>query len=433
MSDIKSKALPSRFYAWYVLFILMLLYMLNLADRWVTSGLLELIKQDFAVSDSYMGLLVGPAFAMIYTVLAIPIARFADRYNRVRIIVAGAVLWSLFTVLSGYAATPGWFALARIGVGVGEAAFIAPALSILSDYFPPRRRALAFAVLNFGVYFGQILGLSGGAALAAAYDWRFAFIVLGAPGIALALVALFTIREPVRGRLDEGNIEDARNALSFLQSWLLLWRKRSFIYIFLGTAFSGIGGYGFGIWAPTLFARAFDLSTIEANTRYGLPAVVFGLLGAVIIGTICDRLAQKDPRWPLRLAALGVVTSMLSMIGICLASNINIATLLIILGGLSGGGWVVATQAALQDILPAQLRAIGTSIWGFGIVFSGMVIGVQAVGVLTDYFAAEFGTQAIRYALLIILLACIPGMIFLLLAARNQEDDSKTLLREVTQ
>lgn len=432
MSDQNSEVAPSRFYAWYVLIILTLLYMLNLADRWVTSGLLELIKQDFEVSDSYMALLVGPAFAMIYTFLAVPIARLADRYNRVRIIVTGAVIWSIFTVLSGYASTPGFFAFARIGVGVGEAAFIAPTMSILADYFPPRRRALALAVLNFGVYFGQILGQSGGAAIAAAYDWHMAFYVLGAPGIALGILTLISVREPVRGRLDAGNVADARNPLSFGQTWRLLWSKRSFVFMFFGSAFSGLAGYGFGFWASTLFVRAFDLSILEANTRYGLTAVIFGLSGAVIVGTICDRLVQRDARWPLRLAAIGVLASMLSMIGICLAPNINVATAFVVVGGLTGGGWVVATQAALQNILPAQLRAIGTSLWGFSMVFGGMVIGVQVTGLLTDYFMAEFGAQAIRYALILVLLACVPGFFSLLWASRTQVEDTREFLQQVT-
>lgn len=180
-SETTTPNLPTRRYAWFVLVMMVLLYLLNYADRYVAVGLLEEIKKTFEVSDTYMGFLVGPAFAIIYTIFAIPIARFADKHNRVRIIAAGAVVWSLFTVLTGMAKTPGLFAAARIGVGIGEAAFLAPAFSLLADYFAPKRRALAFAILNFGVYFGQIFGLVGGAAIAEATHWRTAFVVLGAP------------------------------------------------------------------------------------------------------------------------------------------------------------------------------------------------------------------------------------------------------------
>ena len=147
----------SKKYSWFVLLMMVLLYLVNVADRYLASGLLEEIKKTFEVSDTFMGFLVGPAFAVVYTLLAIPIARLADKRNRVKIIVIGAIVWSCFTVLSGIANTPWAFALSRLGVGVGEAAFLAPAFSLLSDYFPPKKRAFAFAILNFGVYFGQIL------------------------------------------------------------------------------------------------------------------------------------------------------------------------------------------------------------------------------------------------------------------------------------
>jgi len=199
------KTPKGRGYAWLVLLMMVLLYLVNVADRYVASGLLEEIKKTFEVSDTFMGFLVGPAFAIVYTLLAIPIAMLADRTNRVRIIVAGAIIWSGFTVASGMAQTPWTFAAARLGVGVGEAAFLAPAFSVLSDYFAPKRRALAFAILNFGVYFGQIFGLVGGAAIADASSWRTAFIALGAPGVLLGLLTLIVVREPRRGRLDPGS------------------------------------------------------------------------------------------------------------------------------------------------------------------------------------------------------------------------------------
>ena len=418
-------------YAWFVLFIMILLYLVNVADRFLASGLLEEIKKTFDVSDTFMGLLVGPAFAIVYTALAIPIARLADRKNRVKIIAAGAIIWSAFTVMSGLVTTPWMFALARLGVGVGEAAFLAPAFSLLADYFPPKKRALAFALLGFGAYFGQVFGLVGGAAIAEASHWRNAFIYLGAPGIILAIMALIFVREPIRGRLDPDNtpLADNENAMSLPQTFRILWRQRSFRLMTLGTAFGGFSSYGFGIWAPTLFARAFDLSLAEANSRYGLPSFAAGITGALLLGILCDRLASKDAAWPFRLASIGLAGFFASMFALCFVTDVNIATALCFPAGLMAGGWVIAMQSALQDLLPSKARATGSAIWGFALAFSGLALGVLFVGFITDILSENYGENAIRISMAITLLPVIPSVILLFLAGRTVQADRAALIK----
>ena len=426
-----TQTLPTRKYAWFVLVMLVLLYLVNVADRYVASGLLEEIKKTYQVSDTFMGFLVGPAFAVVYTLLAIPIARFADRSNRVRIIVAGAIVWSAFTVFSGLAQNPWTFAAARLGVGIGEAAFLAPAFSILSDYFPPKKRAFAFAILNFGVYFGQIFGLVGGAAIAEATSWRTAFISLGAPGVLLGLMTLILVREPQRGQMDEAGVTNSENQLSFQKTFSELFRRRSFRFMTIGTALGGFASYGFGIWAPTLFARAFDLSLTEANTRYGGPSFIAGLTGALILGVLCDRLASKDARWPFRLSAFGLAGFFVTMVILCFVESVDVATLLTFPAGLMAGGWVIAMQAALQDLLPAKARATGTALWAFALTFTGLALGVWFVGKATDIFAIQYGEQAIRYAMAVTLLAALPSILFILMAGKTVEQDQKILLEKL--
>ena len=420
-----------RLYAWFVLVMMVLLYLVNVADRYVASGLLEEIKKAFDVSDTYMGFVIGPMFAFTYTLLAIPIARFADRHNRVRIIAAGAVLWSLFTILSGLAQNPVTFALARLGVGIGEAAFIAPAFSLLSDYFAPKKRALAFAILNFGVYFGQIFGLVGGSEIAEASSWRNAFLVLGAPGIILAAITLIFVKEPVRGRLDGDAPQLASHVHthSFFETLRILWSARSFRFMTIGTALGGYASYGFGIWAPTLFARAFDLSLADANKAYGGPSFIAGITGALVLGFVCDRLASKDARWPFRLSAIGLLGFFTTMFILCFVDKIGIAIALTFPAGLMAGGWVIAMQSALQDLLPSKSRATGTAIWGFALTFCGLVLGVQLVGVINDALSAQFGDQAIRYALAATLLAAIPAIICILMAGRTVQADRLKLIK----
>lgn len=430
MTETDDTTPSSRKYAWFVLMMMVLLYLVNVADRYVASGLLEEIKKTFEVSDTFMGFLVGPAFAIVYTFLAIPIARFADRNNRVKIIVAGAIVWSGFTVLSGLVQTPWTFAFARLGVGVGEAAFLAPAFSLLSDYFAPKKRAFAFAILNFGVYFGQIFGLVGGAAIAEAYHWRTAFISLGAPGVLLGVLTLVLVKEPKRGRLDpEAKVSVNENRISFLETFKILWARRSFRLMTIGTALGGFASYGFGIWAPTLFARAFDLTLTEANARYGGPSFIAGITGAIVLGILCDRLTAKDVRWPFRLSGFGLVGFFVSMIILCFVEDVNVATLLTLPAGLMAGGWVIAMQAALQDLLPAKARATGTALWGFALTFTGLALGVWFVGKLNDIFSASYGDQAIRYALAVTLLATIPSMLCILMAGRTFETDRDELAK----
>lgn len=427
-----TKTTPQRpAYAWFVLLMMILLYLVNVIDRFLTSGLLEEIKKTFEVSDTFMGLLVGPAFAIVYTALAIPIARLADRKNRVKIIAAGAIIWSCFTVMSGLVTTPWMFAVARLGVGVGEAAFLAPAFSLLADYFPPKKRALAFALLGFGAYFGQVFGLVGGAAIAEASHWRNAFIYLGAPGIILAILALIFVREPIRGRLDmdSASSSDTQQTRSLWQTFRILWERRSFRLMTLGSAFGGFSSYGFGIWAPTLFARAFDLSLTEANSRYGLPSFAAGITGALILGILCDRLASRNAAWPFRLAGGGLAGFFVSMFALCFVKDVNIATALCFPAGLMAGGWVIAMQSALQDLLPAKARATGSAIWGFALAFSGLALGVLFVGFVSDVLSSHYGSNSIRIAMAITLLPIVPAALFLFRAGRTVSADRAALIK----
>lgn len=417
-----NSGIPKRSYAWFVLVMMVLLYLLNYADRYVAVGLLEEIKKTFDISDTYMGFLVGPAFAIIYTVFAIPIARFADKHNRVRIIAAGAIVWSLFTVLTGMAKTPGLFAAARIGVGIGEAAFLAPAFSLLADYFAPKKRTLAFAILNFGVYFGQIFGLVGGAAIAEATHWRTAFYVLGVPGILLAVLTLIFVREPKRGQMD-GDMATQKTDLSFLETLKKLWALRTYRLMVFGTALGGFASYGFGYWAPTLFVRAFDLTPKIAGARYGGPSFIAGITGAIVLGVLCDRLTSKDSRWPFRLCAIGLIGFGLTMIILCFSDDVNIATALTLPAGLMAGGWVIAMQSALQDLLPSKMRATGSALWAFGLTFVGLAIGVQGVGIANDLFTARFGDQAIRYSMALTLLTTFPAALCILAAGKTMDTD----------
>ena len=261
---------------WVVLVTLLFISIFNFADRFLLAGLLDPIKASFAVSDGYMGLLMGPAFAVLYATLAVPIARLADRRPRVAIIAGGCLLLSLFTAQSGLAQGPALLAAARAGVGIGEAAFAAAACSLLAAYFTQAQRGKAFAVLGIAIYVGQIAGYAAGPAIAYAHDWRLAFLAMAVPGFALSGLALLLIREPPR-------------VLGFVQppAWPLfarLLRARAFVRLMLGMGLGVLSGVAFGNWGPTLFVCSFALSQKEAGSTFRLYFGLAKLVGAISYG-----------------------------------------------------------------------------------------------------------------------------------------------------
>ena len=198
------------FYRWYVLIMLAVMYAFSIMDRQILSILLEDIRAEFVLTDLQLGLLSGVAFALFYATLGIPIARLADRFNRVSIISAAVALWSVMTALCGAASSFWYLFLARVGVGVGEAGGNPPAHSVISDYFNKDERSFALSVYTSGAALGLLLGLVTGGFVAEYYGWRWAFVCAGVPGLALALLLKLTVREPVRGGLEEGNNSSSR-------------------------------------------------------------------------------------------------------------------------------------------------------------------------------------------------------------------------------
>ncbi len=417
---------PKRGYAWFVLFTLVLLYFINYADRMLASALLEKIKETYEVSDIYMGFVIGPAFAFVYCVAAIPIARFADRSNRVYIIATGAIVWSLFTMLSGLAKTPEMFAMARFGVGIGEAAFLAPAYSLLSDYFPPKKRAFAFAVMNLGVYFGGAFGQIGGTTLAAHYDWQSTFIWLGAPGIILAILTVLFVKEPERGRLDPVSVNGMTQDKFFVVLKSLM-AVRTFRYLTIAGFLGGFSSIAFGSWAIAMFERMFEISNQSAGARYGSAALLGGMGGVLLMGFLCDKLSKKYARAPYVLSACGLLGFTLLTMIMCFTKDLGTATALVYPSSILGGGWVVALYAALQDLCPAKLRATATSIFAFGLTFAGLVLGVMVVGWANDYFTAEYGNQAIRYSMALTLLGALPAAFYIYRAGKTADSDRVSL------
>lgn len=381
---------------WVVVVTLLLISTLNYADRYLISGLVDHLKAEFAVGDAYLGLLMGPAFAIFFTTLGIPIARIADVRSRVMVIALGCITWSLCTALSGLAVGPISLACARIGVGIGQAAFSAPAYSLLSAYFPPEKRGRAFAILTLAVYFGQIGGYAVGPLLADLFDWRAAFFIMGLPGVLLALAALVIVKEP-RSIAGATARETPTANTPFLPLIGLLIRTPAFLLAALAMGMGTLSGMGFSLWGPSLFARAHNVQMTEAAATFGILFSVFALIGALIFGTIADRVSRQGMHRVMQMAAGALFAATLCTLAVTWAPSFMAAKLLAIPSGIIGGGWAVGVMASLQYLLPDNYRATATAIFAMVFSFIGFIIGPWLAGFISQWLGDD--ARSLQWAL----------------------------------
>lgn len=387
MTDIAAQRLSNR---WLVLVLLLLIFIFNYADRFLISGLVGPIKKEFGLGDGFMGLLMGPAFVVLYVLAGIPIARLADRSSRILIICTGCIVWSLFTGLTGLATGPVSLALCRVGVGIGEAAFVAPAYSLLADYFKPERRGVAFAILGLATYFGQIGGYAGGPAIAAVHGWRTAFFAMAVPGIILAASAWLLIKEPPRWR-----VASAQEALAPIIGRLA--KARSYIALMIGMGLGTLSGVSFGFWGPTLFVRNHGLTEAVASNAFAAYFGLAGLTGMLMFGALSDRLARSGAHGPARLAAVSLFAATIFILLATWSGSFAQSKLLAIPAGLMGGGWSVGVMASLQYLLPDRYRATATASFIAVSTLLGFLIGPWLAGEVSGALGND--AQSLRIGL----------------------------------
>lgn len=365
-------------YRGYILFALFLAYAFNYIDRILLGIVQEPIKAEFGLSDFQIGLLGGPAFAVLYTFLGIPIARLAERTNRVTVITVAMMLWSGMTALCGLAASYPQLLLARLGVSVGEAGLTPPAQSILSDYFPARSRATALGLYSLGVPAGALLAAFLGGTIAETLGWRSAFILLGLPGVALAIVIRLTIVEPRR-------LGEAAQVPSFNAAIRLLLAKSSFRNLLVAASFSAIVTYGIGQYLTSFLVRAHGLPLRDAARLAGITIGVFAGVGTFLGGYLSDRFATRAQRSVARVPA----------IGLALAAPLYMAafwspTLGLAIGALFGGAllhylYLAPMYAITQGVAPPRMRATSVALLLFVVNLIGYGAGPPLVGALSDW------------------------------------------------
>jgi MFS family permease len=427
---VTKSSLLSPTYRSYALALLVVVNVFNYLDRQILSILLESIKRDLQLSDTALGFLTGIAFALFYTFAGIPIARRADRGTRRTIMALGLAVWSGMTALTGLAQSFTQLALARIGVGVGEAACSPPAHSLLSDYFPPERRGTALSIFSLGVPIGIMIGYLAGGWINQYFGWRTAFFVVGLPGLLLAVVVRLTLREPPRGHSEGAQTSAPVTPVdSFPDVLRFMWRLRSFRHLSLAAALHALYGYGVLAFMPAFMMRVHGMTnTAELGLWLGLIAGVFSGVGTFLGGTLGDRFAarKKDMRWYMWLPAWATILSIPFSCLFYLWPEGRTALLLSIPGAVLGPTYIGPTMAMTQGLVKLRMRATASATLLFILNLIGLGLGPQAVGVLSDLLVPTYGTQSIRYALLfVVVIGSMWSSMHYFLAAQTLREDLK--------
>ena len=358
-------------YAYYVLAVLFVVYVFNFIDRQILSILLQPIKEDLQVSDTAMGFLTGFAFAVFYAIAGLPLARVADRWVRRSLIALSLATWSLMTAASGLARNFTDLALARVGVGVGEAGCTPPAHSLLSDYFPPEKRATVLAVYACGIYMGVGLGFWLGGWLNDAFGWRVAFMVIGLPGVAMAVVVRFTVREPPRGMSER--TAAASRSYSLGETWQFLTRLPSGRRISLGAAFQAFVGYGLGAWIPAFFIRLHGMTPGELGLWLSWITGIGGAIGAFSGGWLADRWVRDQPKARAYISLVGALCSIPFIVAALVLDNTTLALLSFFPANIFGTMWIGPAGSIVQDLAPPAMRATASAVFIFILTMIGLV------------------------------------------------------------
>lgn len=401
---------------WYILGILTLVYALNHVDRQIMVILQEPIKQEFGISDTQLGLLTGILFAAFYATLGIPFAAWADRGNRRNIIAIAVTIWSGMTALSGFAGNFWHLALARMGVGIGEAGGTPPATAMIADIFPPKRRALALGIYTTGISLGILIGFILGGFIAERYGWRVGFFVAGAPGLLIAAVLFLTVKEPERGasenRTTNENAPSLRETLSFFKS------QRAMVSLLLGGVFVCISANAFLAGIPLYLIRVHDVAIGELGVALGLLMGGLGGIGAISVGALCDKLSEKDLRWrPWTILITGLLAFPF-IVWFLYAPSKTIAYWAYIVPGLFGLLYASISYAAMQELVPVRMRAMASAVMLLCLTLIGIGLGPVIMGVLSDVYAVSLGVHSIKRSLTIILGFNLLSIVFYLDAAR---------------
>ena len=412
----------TRLYRRYVLGLLLVVMILNYADRYVIGILMPDIQSDLDLSDTQSGFITGAAFTLFYAVLGVPIARLADRYSRKKIIAVALALWSCMTCLCSVARSFVQLAIFRVLVGIGEAGCTPPSHSLVSDYYSPAKRAFAMAVLGLGSSLGVFLAFLIGGWITDSFGWRVTLVAFGAPGVVVALVVFSTMRDPPRGFSD--GVRSVQEVPRMFPTLLGLLKKRTFCYMVLGGSMYGLVSTALFAWLPSFFTRSHGLDIATVGTWLAFTKAVPHAAGTLLGGLLATRLMKRGARAPVRMCVVAQLIATPFYALVLMSSDSTAAFLWLIIPACVAVMQGPVLFATIQGVADVRSRAVAAAIMILIINLIAGIIGPQSVGILSDWLAGSLGDDSLGVSLLIIAtvftVACAG---FFHLAAKSVEQD----------
>ena len=400
-----------------ILGLLLLAYIFNFLDRTILSILGGPIIAELKLSDWEFGILSGPPFAILYSVLAIPFAFLADRTSRSRVIATAVAVWSGFTALCATATSFLHLFLFRMGVGIGEAGGVAPSYALIADYFPPARRARALAIFSLGIPLGLAAGTLIGAYLASWINWRAAFLVMGIAGLVLAPIMLIFVRDLPRAAPSAAEAVPAGRVFSILA------RKPTFWLMAFAASCSSLAGYGLLAWTPTVLERSFGFGLVERGQFLASIFLIGGTAGVFAGGWLADRLGQSDRRWYARLPVIAwLITAPTFALGL-LAPDPWAAWPLLLIPNALNILWLGPITTAVQHLVPRPMRATASASFLLINNLIGLGVGPVLIGAMSEIYKARFGSEALRFAAVSVVGFYVLAALIMLLAVRRLRAD----------
>ena len=387
--------------------IFALIGIVNFVDRQSMTILLEPIKREFKVSDGAMGFITGTMFGLVYVLAGFPIARWADKGGRRSILAACLAFWSAMTVACGFAQSYFQLALGRIGVAIGESGGAPTTLSMLSDLYPMGARGTVYGIINGSQSAGIAIGLALAGWMNHVLGWRAAFLVVGAPGLLLALVLRFAVREPHRGMADQ--TPDAATILPVREALAFAWSQRSLCLILLTTMLVAITGYGVLGWAPTLFVRVYSMSLAQVGLRVGASIAAGLMIGSFAGGRISDHLGKRDLRWYVWIGGIGTLLAGPVGIIFAFAPSSSSALVALFIFQLLMAFYLPSLYAMAALLVPLRMRTLSVGAVTLLTTLAGVGLGPLIIGLLNDRLLHTYGVQGVRISLAVITAGAMLG------------------------